>query len=114
MLSLVKTTIAKACIFILSIEEKKICKKYYIDIESCMVVSKLSDKQFITIGTGLDIDKHSDLIVLNYKKTDKNVIIKKICEFKRGHCNTIEAIITFNNYIIASDSSSNLKIWSIE
>ena len=65
--------------------------------------AKLNDKKFITIGTGLDIDKHTDLVLFDFKKNDKNVVLKKICVFKRGHCHNIEAIITFNNYIIASD-----------
>ena len=111
----VKSINRKACIYIFSIEKKSIFQKYIInDIESCMVVAKLSNKKFITAGTGLYIDNYSDLALLNYKGESKEFIINKIGDFKRGYCDTIEAIITFNDFIIASDSSSNLKIWTIE
>lgn len=112
----VKLSIQKACIYIFSIEKKTIFQKYIIDdIESCMVVAKLANKKFITAGTGLYIDKYSDLALLDYKgKSNKEFIINKIGDFKRGYCDTIEAIITFNDFIIASDSSSNLKFWIIE
>ena len=104
-----------ACIFIFSIEKRKICQKFYInDIESCMVILKLNDKEFITAGSGLDIDNYSDLILLNYTNNEKEIAVNKICDFKRGHSDTIEAITTLNNYILVSDSSSNLKVWHIE
>ena len=104
-----------ACIFIFSIEKRNICKKFFInDIESCMVILKLNDKEFFTAGTGLDIDNYSDLVLLNYVGKENEIIINKICNFKRAHSNTIEAITTLNNYILVSDSSSNLKVWHIE
>ena len=102
------------CIYILSIENREICKKVIIkDINDCMVVTKINDDYFITIGTGLDLDNHSDLILFKNKFENEEIKSKKICDFKRGYCDTIEAIISFNNYILASDSSSHLKKWKI-
>ena len=110
-----KVTIAKACVFILSIEKRKICSKFYIDdIKTCNVILRLINKQFVVLGTGRELDKHSDLILLKYKYEDKDIRVNKICDFKRGQCDETEAAITINNIIIASDSSSNLKIWKVE
>ena len=102
------------CIYILSIEKREICKKVIInDINNFMVVTKINDDYFITIGTGLDLDNYSDLILFKNNFENDKIITKKICDFKRGYCDTIEAIIAFNNYILASDSSSYLKKWKI-
>ena len=109
-----QSTISKACIFIISIKEKKVFKKLYMDADNFMVISKLNDKEFIAIGEGFDKDKHSHLVLFNYKINNNRIVVNKNCDFKRGHCDTIEAIITINNYIISSDSSSNLKLWCIE
>ena len=109
-----ESTIRKACIFILSINTKSICQKFYMEKESFMVSSKLNNNKIVAIGMGLDEDNYSDLVVLNYKKDLNKIVIYKYCEFRRGHCDTIEAIIIINNFIIASDSSSNLKIWQVD
>ena len=110
-----RTPNKKACIYIFSKENKNICKKYYLnDIESCMIIVKFSKDEFISAGTSLDIDNHTDLILLSHKNESKQLNVEEKCHFKRGYCDTIEAIITFKNNIIASDSSSNLKVWSIE
>ena len=105
-----------SCIFILSIKNKCICNKIYInELSICSTVTRLYNDYFIISGTGVDLDKYTDLIL--FKKEmgiSGNLGIKKIFNFKRSYCDTIEAIISINNFIIGSDSSSNLKIWFID
>ena len=105
-----KSDTIKACLYLLSIESKQICTKYYSNnIESFMVIVKLNDNKIIVAGSGEDKDEHSDIILLNIESNSDQVKIKKITEFKRAFCDTLEAITVFNNLIVASDSSSNLK-----
>ena len=105
-----KSDTIKACLYLLSIESKQICKKYYSNsIESFMVIVKLNDNKIIVAGSEEDKDGHSDIILLNIESNSDQVKIKKIAEFKRAFCDTLEAITVFNNLIVASDSSSNLK-----
>ena len=99
-----------ACLYLLSIESKQICKIYYSNnIESFMVNVKLNDNKIIMAGSGEDKDGHSDIILLNYESKSDQIKINKITEYKRAFCDTLEAITIFNNLIVASDSSSNLK-----
>ena len=102
-----------SCLFILSIQNKCICNKIFInELIICNTVTKLNNDYFIISGTGLDLDKYSDLILFKKEKEQFcNLEVKKIFSFKRSYCDTIEGIISINNFIIASDSSSNLKIW---
>ena len=74
-----------------------------------MVIVKLNDNKIIVAGSEEDKDGHSDIILLNIESNSDQVKIKKIAEFKRAFCDTLEAITVFNNLIVASDSSSNLK-----
>ena len=105
-----KSDTIKACLYLLSIESKQICTKFYSNnIESFMVIVKLNDNKIIVAGSGEDKDGHSDIILLNIESNSDQVKIKKITEFKRAFCDTLEAITVFNNLIVASDSSSNLK-----
>ena len=63
----------------------------------------------------MDLDKYSDLILFKKERgSTGNLIAKQIFNVKRSHCNTIEAIISVNNCIISSDSSSKLKSWRID
>ena len=105
-----------SCIFILSIKNKCICNKIYInELICCSTVTRLNNDYFIISGTGLDLDKYNDLILFKKGKgISGNLEIKKIFNFKRSYCDTIEGIISINNFIIGSDSSSNLKIWFID
>ena len=99
-----------ACLYLLSIESKQICKIYYSNnIESFMVIVKLNDNKIIMAGSGEDKDGHSDIILLNIESKSDQIKINKITEYKRAFCDTLEAITIFNNLIVASDSSSNLK-----
>ena len=110
-----KSETKKACIFLLSIKSKKICTKfYYNELETFMVICKLNDNEIITTGNGSNVDQHSDIIILKINDKEEEVNIKKECLFKRAYCDTIEAIISFENYILASDSSSNLKLLEIK
>ena len=103
-----------ACLYILSIESKQICKKYYSDnIESFMVIVKLNNNKIILAGSGEDKDEHSDIILLKIEEKLEQINIKKIAQFKRAFSDTLEAITIFNNLIVASDSSSNLKTFEI-
>ena len=79
-----------------------------------MVICKLNDNEIITTGNGSNVDQHSDIIILKINDKEEEVNIKKECLFKRAYCDTIEAIISFENYILASDSSSNLKLLEIK
>ena len=110
-----KSGVIKACIFLYSIESKSICKKfYYNELESFMVISRLYENEIITAGNGSNIDKHSDIILLNIEENSGKINIKKISEFKRAFCDTIEAIISIQGLIVASDSSSNTKLLEIK
>ena len=103
-----------ACLYILSMESEQICKKYYSDnIESFMVIVKLNNNKIILAGSGEDKDEHSDIILLKIEEKLEQINIKKISQFKRAFCDTLEAITIFNNLIVASDSSSNLKTFEI-
>ena len=104
-----------SCIFILSIKNKCICNKIYINqLLTCSTVARLNNDYFIITGTGLDLDRYTDLILFKKEKGISGKLeFKKIFNFRRSYCDTIEGIISINNYIIASDSSSNLKIWKI-
>ena len=105
-----------SCIYILSIKNECICNKIYInELSSCSTLTRLNNDYFIISGTGLDLDKYTDLILFQKEMgISGNLGIKKIFNFKRSYCDTIEAIISINNFIIGSDSSSNLKIWFID
>ena len=63
----------------------------------------------------MDLDKYSDLILFKKERDSTgNLVVKQIFNFKRSHCDDIEAIISVNNCIILSDSSSKLKSWRID
>ena len=105
----------KACLFLLSLESKQICKKFYSNfLESFSVIIKFNENEIIIGGTGFDRDDHSDIIILSLENNSNKINIKKICEFKRALCDTFEATIVFKNLMIASDSSSNLKYFEIK
>ena len=87
-----------ACLYILSIESKQICKKYYSDnIESFMVIVKLNNNKIILAGSGENEDEHSDIILLNIEEKLEQINIKKIAQFKRAFSDTLEAITVFNS-----------------
>ena len=104
-----------SCIFILSIKNKCICNKIYInELIRCNTIAKLNNDFFIITGIGLDLDRYADLILFKKEKGISGKLeFKKIFNFRRSYCNTIEGIISLNNHIIASDSSFNLKVWKI-
>ena len=105
----------KACIFLLSIETKQICKKFYSNnIESFSVIIKLNENEFIVGGVEFEKDEHSDLIAFSLENKSNKVNFKILTEFKRAVCDTFEALMGFNNTIIVSDSSSNLKVFEIK
>ena len=107
--------IGKGCIYIYSINKRIICKKFLInDIKLCEVIVKINNEEFITSGAGLYTEKSTDLALLNYKYSFEKLIINKINVYKNAFSDTTEAIISLNNFIIASDSSSYLKVWKIE
>ena len=110
-----KNTTKNACLFILSLEAKQICKKFYDNnIESFMVIVPINNYEFTLAGKGKYRDDHSDIVLLSLEPTKDNVDINKISEFKRALCDTLESIISVNNLIVATDSSSNMKIFEIK
>ena len=105
----------EGCLYMLSIQKRMILKKIVMnDLKNCNVIIKINNNEFATVGTGKYLDEHLDLVLLKYQHNSEKLIINKIIDYKRAYCITIEAILSLNNYIIASDSSSNLKIWAIE
>ena len=106
----------KSCLFVLSIKNKCICEKIFInELTNCVTISNINNDYFVITGIGLDLDKYSDLILFKKERDSKgNLVVKQIFNFKRSHCDTIEATISVNNCIISSDSSSKLKSWRID
>ena len=105
----------EGCLYMFSIQKKIILKKIVMnDLKCCNIITKINNNEFATAGTGKYLDDHLDLVLLNCKHDSKELIINKINDYKRAYCIVIEAILSLNNYIIGSDSSSNLKIWTIE
>ena len=106
----------KACIFLLSLETKNICKKYYSDeLDNFCVLSRLSNTEIIITGNDIGTKDHSsNLNILNINGNSNNEEIKKISELKDAFCDSVEAMITIKNLIIAADSSSNLKLFQVE
>ena len=106
----------KACIFLLSLETKNICKKYYSDeLQNFCVLSRFNNTEIIITGNDIGANDHSsDLNILNINCNSNNEEIKKISELKNAFCDTVEAMITIKNLIIAADSSSNLKLFQVE
>ena len=105
-----------ACLFLLSIESKKIIKKfYYNDLDNFSITNRLNDNEIITSGNCLKSkDYSSDIILLNITGNYDNVDIKKISELKKACFDSIEALISFENLIIVTDSSSNLKLFEVK
>ena len=109
-----ESNIRKACLYLLSIESKQICKKYYSNNnDSFTVIVKLNNNKILITGSGEHKDEYPDIFLLNFESKLDQVKINKITEFKRAFCDTLEAITAFNNIVVASDSSSNLKAFEI-
>ena len=108
------SNIRKACLYLLSIESKQICKKYYSNNnDSFTVIVKLNNNKILVTGSGEHKDEYPDIFLLNIESKSGQIKINKITEFKRAFCDTLEAITAFNNIIVASDSSSNMKAFEI-
>ena len=105
-----------SCLSILSIKNKCICQKVFInELAKCNTISNVNNDYFVITGLGVGLDKYSDLILFKKERDSTgNLVVKQIFNFKRSHCDTIEAIISVNNCIISSDSSSKLKSWIID
>lgn len=105
----------EGCLYMFSTQKRIILKKIVMnDLKCCNIITKINNNQFAIAGTGKYLDEHIDLVLLNWKHDSEELIIKQIHDYKRAYCIVIEAILSLNNSIIASDSSSNLKIWTIE
>ena len=104
----------KACIFILSIKNKIICKKFFVnEMNICKNLTTLNNNYFLITGKDSEIEKYSDLALLKFEIESDEIIIKQISNFKRGYCNDVEGIISVNNYIIGLGSSLELRLWEI-
>ena len=101
---------------ILSIETKKIIKKFcYNELDNFSITTRLNDNEIITSGNCLQSKDHSsDIILLNINDSSNNEDIKKISEYKKACCNNIEAMVSIQNLIILTDSSSNLKLFEVK
>ena len=105
-----------ACLFLLSIETKKIIKKFcYNELDNFSITTRLNDNEIITSGNCLQSKDHSsDIILLNINDSSNNEDIKKISEYKKACCNNIGAMVSIQNLIILTDSSSNLKLFEVK
>ena len=105
----------EGCLYMFSIQKRIILKKIVMnDLKCCNIITKINNKEFAIAGIGKYLDEYIDLVLLNCQQDSEELIINKINDYKRAYCIVIEAILSLNNYIIASDSSSHLKIWTIE
>jgi hypothetical protein len=59
-------------------------------------------------------DKNSNFILLQKEIENNKFIIKKIYLKEDAYSDNIEGMISINDLIIASDSSSELKVWEID
>mgnify|MGYP002624551294 CR=1 FL=1 len=105
-----------SCLFILSIKNRCICKKIFInELISFSTIANLNNDYFVITGIGIDLDHFSDLILYkNEIDSSGNLVVKQVFIFKRSHGDLIEAITSINNCAIVSDSSSKLKSWRID
>jgi hypothetical protein len=106
---------SNACLYILSIEKKKISSKLIIkQYESIISITKLNNNFFMVAGKRKGHDKISNFILLQKEMENNKFIIKKIYLKEDAYSDDIEGMISINDLIIASDSSSELKVWEID
>jgi len=101
--------ILSGCIYIFSINQLEIIKKYYINnVLDCQVILKLGENEFITVGEN---SENYDLISLSIEKYNNNIFIKNKFNYKNLSNTDIEALILINNYFIIADHLGSLTIW---
>ena len=102
-----------AFVFIYSIDRREICNYYKNEMTKCCnTLSKINDDSFI-ISLKNREDKF-DLSLFKYKKDSREIAVKQIGFYKDAMSNNIESMVSFNGYVLTSDTNGNLKIWKIE
>ena len=106
---------SNACLYILSIDKKKISSKLIIkEYESIYSITKLNNNFFMMTGKRKGYDKNSNFILLQKEIENNKFIIKKIYLKEDAYSDNIEGMISINDLIIASDSSAELKVWEVD
>ena len=59
-------------------------------------------------------EKIYDLMFLRQKKVGEEYTFEQVGYLKDAFFNTVEAMISFNNYVIISDTLGKLIIWKVE
>ena len=106
---------SNACLYILSIDKKKISSKLIIkEYESIYSITKLNNNFFMMTGKRKGYDKNSNFILLQKEIENNKFIIKKIYLKEDAYSDNIEGMISINDLIIALDSSAELKVWEVD
>ena len=107
------TDYIKAIVNIYSINRRVIYDKYISgNRKCCHTITKVNDDCFmITLESH---EKIYDLMFLRQKKVGEEYTFEQVGYLKDAFFNTVEAMISFNNYVIISDTLGKLIIWKVE